>query len=215
MMRESIKSKKARAGEIAARLARAFPVIRVPLVHRNPFELLVATILSAQSTDEQVNRITPALFRRYPDPEALAHAPLREIERHIRSLGLFHSKALALKESARQLVEECGSEVPASMEKLTRLKGVGRKTANVVLGHAFGIPGIVVDTHVKRLSYRLGLTKESDPNKIEQDLMRLVHREDWSPFSLRMIFHGRKTCHARKPQCGRCPLNNLCPSAQS
>lgn len=214
-MRQSTISKKTRAGEIAARLARAFREIRVPLVHRNPFELLVATILSAQSTDDQVNRVTPALFRRFPDPEALARAPLREIEGRIRPLGLFHSKARALKESAHRLVEEYGSEVPARMEDLTRLKGVGRKTANVVLGHAFGVPGIVVDTHVKRLTRRLGLTKESDPEEIERDLIELLPKEDWSAFSLRLIFHGRKTCHARKPQCGKCVLNGLCPSAES
>jgi endonuclease-3 len=214
-MRESTKNKTSRAREIAARLARAFPEIRVPLAHRNPFELLVATILSAQCTDEQVNLFTPALFDRYPNPEALARAPVREIEKRIRPLGLFRSKARALKVSARQLVDNYGGDVPASMEELTRLRGVGRKTANVVLGHAFGVPGVAVDTHVKRLARRLRLTKENDPEKIECDLSELLPKEDWSAFSLRLIFHGRKTCHARKPQCGRCILSDLCPSAQS
>lgn len=213
MKQETIKEKKQRIGAIAARLAQSFPDIRVPLHHRNPYELLVATILSAQCTDEQVNRVTPDLFRRYPEPKNLAEAPVGELEKHIRSVGLFRSKARSLKKCAQQLVENHHGQVPATMEELTRLAGVGRKTANVILGNAFGVPGIVIDTHVKRLSCRLGLTKEEDPNKIEQDLMRLLPSELWSSFSHRLILHGRTVCHARKPHCRSCFLNHLCPSA--
>lgn len=213
MKQETIKEKKQRIGAIAARLAQSFPDIRVPLHHRNPYELLVATILSAQCTDEQVNRATPDLFRRYPEPKNLAEAPVGELEKHIRSVGLFRSKARSLKKCAQQLVENHHGQVPATMEELTRLAGVGRKTANVILGNAFGVPGIVIDTHVKRLSCRLGLTKEEDPNKIEQDLMRLLPSELWSSFSHRLILHGRTVCHARKPHCRSCFLNHLCPSA--
>lgn len=212
-MRESIKDKRHRIEAIAGRLAEAYPDIRVPLHHRNHYELLVATILSAQCTDEQVNRITPNLFCNYPTPQRLADAPLGKIERLIRPVGLFRSKARALKKCAQQLVENHRGRVPDTMEALTRLAGVGRKTANVILGNAFGTPGIVVDTHVKRLSRRLGLTNQQEPNKIEQDLMRLLPSELWSPFSHCLIFHGRKVCHARKPACTACFLNDLCPSA--
>ncbi len=163
MKKESPSQKSRRAQEIAARLARACPEILVPLDHRNNYELLASTILSAQCTDEMVNKVTPELFSRYPTPAALARAPLSQIEKMIRRLGLFHSKARSLKECAKQLVEKYAAEVPATMEELTRLAGVGRKTANVILGHAFGIPGIVVDTHCKRLSRRLGLLDPSRP----------------------------------------------------
>jgi len=214
MKRETLEEKELRVQSIAARLAQSFPEIRVPLRHRNAYELLIATILSAQCTDEQVNRVTPNLFRCYPEPKDLAEAPLGEIEKHIRSVGLFRSKARSLKKCAQQLVKNHKGEVPATMETLTRLAGVGRKTANVILGNAFGVPGIVVDTHVKRLSRRLGLTRQEDPNKIEQDLMRLLPRAEWTSFSHRLIFHGRKVCHARRPRCPLCVLNDLCPSAR-
>jgi endonuclease-3 len=214
MKRESIDEKKQRASTIAARLAQAYPELRVPLTHRNNFELLVAVILSAQCTDEMVNRVTPDLFRRYPTPEAMARAPLRQIEKLIHRVGLFHAKALSLKKCSAQLVESHAGEVPATMEELTRLAGVGRKTANVILGHAFGIPGIIVDTHCKRVSRRLGLTKQEDPNKIEQNLMKLLPAEEWTGFSHRLILHGRRICHARKPDCKACVVNDLCPSAQ-
>ena len=204
-----------RACEIAARLARDIPEVKTPLVHRNPFELLMATILSAQCTDEQVNRVTPALFARYPNAASLARAPLKSIEKMIRSLGLFRGKARALKEASRKLLEQHGGEVPATMTELRRLKGVGRKTANVILGHAFGIPGVVVDTHVKRVSRRLGLTGESDPDNIERDLMKILPEEQWTSFSHRLILHGRRTCHARKPRCPECPIDDLCPSNAS
>jgi len=210
---ESGEEKRDRVRAIAGRLAGAYPEIRVPLHHRNPYELLVATILSAQCTDEMVNKVTAELFRRYPNPERLAKARVRDIEELIRSLGLFRNKARSLRRCAKQIVEDFGGQVPSAMEELTRLAGVGRKTANVILGYAFGIPGIVVDTHCARVSRRLGLTDNEDPNKIERDLMSLLPREDWTPFSHRLILHGRRVCHARKPQCQACTLNDLCPSA--
>ncbi|HEY3303730.1 MAG TPA: endonuclease III [Candidatus Binatia bacterium] len=214
MKKKTAEEKKQRAHAIAARLAQAYPELRVPLSHRNNFELLVAVILSAQCTDEMVNRVTPELFRRYPTPEAMARAPLDRIEKFIHRVGLFHAKALSLKKCSKQLVESHAGEVPATMEELTRLAGVGRKTANVILGHAFGIPGIIVDTHCKRVSRRLGLTKQEDPNKIEQDLMKLLPPAEWTGFSHRLILHGRRICHARKPDCKACIVNDLCPSAQ-
>ena len=198
---------------IAARLADVHPDLRVPLDHRNNYELLIAVILSAQCTDEMVNKVTPDLFRRYPTPDSMACARITHIEKFIRRLGLFHAKALALKKCAGQLVESHAGEVPAMMEELTRLAGVGRKTANVILGHAFGIPGIIVDTHCKRVSRRLGLTRQEDPNKIEQDLMKLLPTEEWTGFFHRLILHGRRICHARKPDCRSCFLNDICPSA--
>jgi endonuclease III len=211
--RESTDEKRRRAAAIARRLAQAYPGLRVPLDHKNTFELLVAVILSAQCTDEMVNRVTPELFRRYPTPAALAHAPLKSIEALIRRLGLFHAKALALKKMSRQLIESHGGNVPASMEELTRLSGVGRKTANVILGHAFGVPGVIVDTHCKRVSRRLALTREEDPEKIERDLMKLVRPEEWTGFSHRLVLHGRRVCYARKPDCQTCAVNDVCPSA--
>ena len=214
MKKETAEEKKKRALAVAGRLAAAYPEIRVPLRHRNNFELLAATILSAQCTDEMVNRVTPELFRRYSTPHEVAKAPIEEIERLIRRLGLFRAKARFLKRCAGELVEHHGGEVPQSMEELTRLAGVGRKTANVILGHAFGIPGVVVDTHCKRLSRRLGLAKQEEPNKIERDLMGLLPRDEWTGFSHRLIVHGRRVCHARKPKCKACAINDLCPSAE-
>lgn len=210
--KETRKEKSARAKAISARLAQTYPEIRVPLDHRNTFELLVATILSAQCTDEAVNRVTPELFRRYSDSAKLAQAQTGEIERIIRRLGLFRAKAKSLKACARQLSEEFGGKMPATMEELTRLAGVGRKTANVILGHAFDTPGIVVDTHCKRVSRRLDLTRQQEPEKIEQDLSRLLPATEWTGFSHRLIVHGRRVCFARKPACGRCVLYELCPS---
>ncbi len=213
MKRETAEEKKRRTAAIGRRLAQAYPGLRVPLDHKNTFELLVAVMLSAQSTDEMVNRVTPELFRRYGSSQALARAPLKSIEALIRRLGLFHAKALALKKMSRQLMEKHAGEVPATMEELTSLPGVGRKTANVILGHAFGIPGIIVDTHCKRVSRRLGLAREEDPEKIERDLMKLLPPEEWTGFSHRLVLHGRRVCYARKPDCARCPVNDLCPSA--
>jgi endonuclease-3 len=210
--KETFKQKSERAIAIGAYLAKAYPELRVPLAHGNTFELLVAVMLSAQCTDAAVNRVTPELFRRYPDPEALALASTAEIEQIIRSLGLFRAKAQSLKKCARHLIEEFGGEVPATMEELTRLAGVGRKTANVMLGHAFGKPGIIVDTHCKRLARRLDLTREDDPDKIERDLNRLLPPGEWTGFSHRLIIHGRAVCYARNPACARCMVNDLCPS---
>jgi endonuclease-3 len=212
---ETIQEKSIRASAIAERLALVYPQIKVPLHHNNIFELLVAVILSAQCTDEAVNQVTPKLFRRYPDPAKLAQAAVGDIEKLIRTLGLFRAKAKSLQRCARQLVEEFGGDVPSTMAELTRLAGVGRKTANVILGHAFKIPGIAVDTHCRRLSRRLGLSQHEDPAKIERDLNRLLPPEAWTGFSHRLIVHGRRICYARKPACESCVLNELCPSREN
>jgi len=210
--RETVREKIARADAIADHLARAYPDVECPLVHSNSFELLVAVILSAQCTDAAVNKVTPELFRRYPNPAALAGATIGEIESIIRQLGLYRAKARSLKRCAQQLIEQFHGQVPATMAELTRLAGVGRKTANVMLGHAFDQPGIAVDTHCKRLSRRLGLTRQQDPVKIEKDLAKILPSDQWTDFSHRLILHGRKICHARKPNCAGCELNTLCPS---
>ena len=210
--RETVEEKRTRARKIAALLEIAYPEVHCPLIHSNPFELLVAVILSAQCTDAAVNKITPELFRRFPTPAALAAAPLPEIESLIRRLGLFRAKAKSLKKCAEQLVRAHNAEVPSSMSELTSLAGVGRKTANVILGHGFDLPGIAVDTHCRRVSRRLGLTREHDPKKIESDLARLIPAKEWTGFSHRLIIHGRLVCYARKPACERCPLAAVCPS---
>jgi endonuclease-3 len=197
------------------KLRELYPNAECALRYTSPFELLVATILSAQSTDKTVNQITPALFQKYPTPAAMAQADLGELEALIRSSGFFHNKAKNLKACAAAIIREHHGEVPRAMEALTKLPGVGRKTANVVLGNAFGInAGVVVDTHVQRLSQRLGLTIEQDPEKIERDLMSLVPQEDWTKFSHRMIQHGRQVCQARKPKCNECLLAPECPARQ-
>jgi endonuclease III len=213
--RESLAEKSARASAIAARLAADYPAVECPLTHQNTFELLVAVILSAQCTDAAVNKVTPALFRRYPTAQALSRAPIADIESLIRTLGLFRAKAKSLKRCAEQLVQDFNGEVPSTMDELTKLAGVGRKTANVIRGHAFGIPGIAVDTHCKRLARRLGLTRELEPSKIERDLSKILPPREWTCFSHRLILHGRAVCHARKPACGVCPLSNLCPSGDA
>lgn len=202
-----------RAQEIARRLAQRYPRAEIPLRHRTPLQLLIATILSAQSTDEQVNKVTPALFARYKTAADFAGAPREELEALIHSTGFFHAKARAIQNAARMLLEKFGGEVPRTMDELLQLPGVGRKTANVVLSR-FGVPGIVVDTHVRRLSRRLRLTAHSDPDKIEQDSMALLPQSEWSAFSLRLIYFGREVCTARRPQCPTCPLRDLCPSAK-
>jgi len=201
----------ARVAAILEALERTYPDATTALRFGNPLQLLVATILSAQCTDERVNRTTPALFARYPDAAAFAAAPQGEIEAAIRSTGFFRSKARAIRECCADIAVQYGGEVPGSLEALTALRGVGRKTANVVLGNAFGIPGIVVDTHVQRLSRRLGLTNETDPVKIEFALMPIVPRERWTAFSHWLILHGRRVCVARKPRCSICPLAPHCP----
>jgi endonuclease III len=209
---ETLKEKCVRAGAICERLALTYPKIKVPLHHKNAFELLVAVILSAQCSDAAVNKVTPILFQRYPDPTSLAQAQTHEIENVIRTLGLYRAKARSLQRCAQQMIDAFGGQVPATMEELTRLAGVGRKTANVILGHVFNIPGIIVDTHCRRVSRRLGLTRHQDPTKIERDLNRLLPPEAWTGFSHRLIIHGRSVCYARQPACARCVLNEICPS---
>lgn len=201
-----------RVRKITAALRKEYPGARIPLTHRNPLQLLVATILSAQCTDERVNRVTPALFARYKTAADFAGARQADMEKMIMSTGFYKSKAKSIIGCCKGLVQKHGGNVPASMDELVKLPGVGRKTANVVLGGCFGIPGVVVDTHVKRLAGKLGLTKNSNPEKIEQDLMSMVPKKDWSLFSMLLIFHGRRVCVARKPKCGDCVINTLCPS---
>lgn len=205
---------RAHALEIQRRLAATYPDAHCELTHRNPFELAVATVLSAQCTDARVNMVTPELFRRWPTPQALAEAALEAIEEVIKSTGFYRNKAKSILGLAQQVVAEHGGEIPADMEALVRLPGIGRKTANVVLGNAFGRnEGIVVDTHVARLSARFGLTRETDPVKIEQALIPLFPRESWTQLSHLMIWHGRRTCAALRPRCGDCVLADRCPSA--
>ena len=192
-----------------------YPEVTCALIHRNAFELLAATILSAQCTDERVNLVTPILFARYPDATALARADLESIEEIVRSTGFFRNKARSLNGTARVMVERFGGEVPRTLAELITLPGVARKTANVVLGTAYGVAtGVVVDTHVKRISGRLGLTEETTPEKIERDLMALLPQTEWIMFSHRIIHHGRRLCKARKPACQECLLVPHCPSAQ-
>jgi endonuclease-3 len=199
---------------IHARLAAEHPDAHCELVHRDAFELLCATILSAQCTDKRVNMVTPALFAAYPDAHALAQASQADVEALVRTTGFFRNKAKNLIAMARALVAEHDGQVPRTMEELQVLPGVGRKTANVILGNAYGINvGVTVDTHVGRLSVRLGLTRETDPVKVEQALMPLFPRESWAMLSHLLIFHGRRVCDARRPRCGACVLADLCPSA--
>ena len=204
---------KARALEVVERLKREYPDADTALVHRNPFELLVATILSAQTTDVSVNLTTPALFARYPTPEELAAADPAELEAILKPTGFFRTKARALRVMAQDLVERYGGEVPATMSELVTLRGVGRKTANVVLGVGFGVPGFPVDTHVGRLCRRLKLTTATDPVKVEEDVCRLVPEEEWTGLSLRLILHGRRVCVAQRPRCPQCVLVDICPSS--
>jgi endonuclease III len=206
---------KAHAAEVHRRLLALYPDAHCELDYRNAYELAVATILSAQCTDKRVNLVTPELFRRWPDAEALSEAPREEIEQVIQSTGFFRNKAKSLSGFANGLVRDHGGEVPAEMEPLVALPGIGRKTANVVLGNAFGInEGVVVDTHVQRIAGRLGLTKATDPVKVERALMPLFPRDGWTMLSHLMIWHGRRTCDARKPKCGACALADICPSAE-
>jgi endonuclease-3 len=202
---------KPRADTIRKILRSTYPEVKTQLFYRNSFELLVATILSAQCTDKQVNSVTKLLFNTLKTPDDFAKAPLETIENLIRPTGFFHNKAKNIKNCAKKLKEKFNGKVPRSLDELVGLPGVGRKTANVVLGAAFGIPGIVVDTHVARISQRLELTLNKDPVKIEYDLMKIIPKKDWSDFTLQLIFFGRDTCTARKPKCPTCLLNKLCP----
>jgi endonuclease-3 len=206
---------KAHALEILSRLKREYPDAHCELDFESPLQLLIATILSAQCTDKRVNMVTPDLFRTYPDAESLSAADQEKLEELIRSTGFFRNKTKSLLGMSAAVAERHGGQVPSTMEELVRLPGVGRKTANVVLGNAFGInEGVVVDTHVGRLSVRLGLTNETDPVKVELALMPLFPREDWTLISHLLIFHGRRICIARSPKCASCVLNDLCPSAR-
>ncbi len=200
-----------RIGEILKRLDQLYPKVRSALNFSNPLQLLIATILSAQCTDSRVNLVTPALFKRFQTAKNFAQAKLEEIELRIRSTGFFKNKAKAIQASCKIIEEKYHGEVPSTLEELTELPGVGRKTANVVLGNVFGVPGITVDTHLKRVSYRLGLTKNADPVKIEFDLMKIIPKLKWTRFSHQTIYHGRQICKARRPLCDNCLLNEVCP----
>ena len=215
MPRESKKARRLRAETVFGLLEKEYPDAATALDHRSPFELAVATILSAQCTDERVNQVTPALFERYPDVGSLAEADQGELENLIHSTGFFRNKARNLIGMARAVRDDFGGEIPRSLAELTTLSGIGRKTANVILGNAFGIDeGVVVDTHVKRLSVRLGFTRETHPEKVEVDLIDLFSPDRWTLLSHLLIFHGRGPCPARKPRCGECVVAHLCPSAE-
>jgi endonuclease-3 len=210
-MAESVAERKRRAGRILARLARMYPDARIELDSSTPLELLVATILSAQCTDQRVNQVTAELFPRYRSARDWAEAPPAQLEHEIYSTGFYRAKAKAILGMARALVERHGGEVPRTLEELTTLPGVGRKTANVVLGNAFGIPAFPVDTHVTRVSQRLGLTRAADPEKIHDDLCAIIPRPKWTHASHLLIWHGRRTCHAKSPKCPECGVRALCP----
>ena len=213
MARESLAAKSERANRIAEALKRTYPDAHCELNFTTPLELLIATILSAQSTDKQVNVVTEALFKKYRSAADFARVDVSELEKDISRIGLFRNKAKSVSNCCKILVEKHRGEVPRTMDELTSLAGVGRKTANVVLGNAFDLQeGVVVDTHVARLSERLGLTKETKPEKIETDLMKLIPRKDWAMFSHWIIWHGRRRCFARNPECSACEIRELCPS---
>ncbi len=208
---ESFEERKRRAGRITRRLARTYPDAKCALHYETPFELLVATILSAQCTDAMVNRVTPALFERWGTPEKLALADPAEVEAVVRPTGFYRQKTKSIQASAQDIVTRFGGEVPRTLEELVTLRGVARKTANVVLGNCFDIPGLTVDTHMTRVNQRLRLTRETDPVKIERDLMELLPPREWTLYSHRVIQHGREVCDARKPLCAGCALRGECP----
>jgi len=215
MPRERNADRLQRADQVYRILLDTYPDAHCALDHRNPFELTVATILSAQCTDERVNQVTPALFDAFPDAESLSGARLEEVEQLVHSTGFFRNKARNLVGMAEAVVERHGGAIPRTLAELVKLPGVGRKTANVVLGNAFGLDeGVVVDTHVKRLAKRLGFTRQTDPVRVEQDLVKLFPRERWTLLSHLLIFHGRQCCVARKPRCEVCPVAHLCPSSR-
>jgi len=204
--------KKVRAKVIYRQLSKNYPNVRCELDYKNAFQLLVATVLSAQCTDKRVNQTTPALFKKYPNPQKMAKADLRDIQNLVKSTGFFRAKAKNIKGLSNKIMEEFDGKVPSNLEDLITLPGVGRKTANVVLGHAFGIPGITVDTHFGRLSRRFGWSKQKNPVKVEFEVGELIPAKEWTNLSQRMIWHGRRVCHSRKPACGACALAKLCPS---
>lgn len=208
-------TKKLRALEVLQRLKQMYPDATCSLDYQTTLQLLVATILSAQCTDERVNKVTPALFDRFPDAQAFAECDIEELEGLIKSTGFYRNKAKNIRAACQKIMTDFGGEVPSTMAELTSLPGAARKTANVVLAHGFGInAGVTVDTHVKRLTNRLGFTKYSEPIKIERDLMKLLPQPDWENWSIRLIYHGRAVCTARNPACDRCQLADLCPAAQ-
>ena len=208
------KSEPKRVAELLRRLEKAYPDAKCALTHRNPFQLFVSTILSAQCTDERVNMVTPSLFKKYPTPRDFAALRPEVLEAEIRSTGFFRNKTKSILGASKKIMKDYGGKVPKTMEDLLTLPGVARKTANVVLGTAYGIAsGVVVDTHVHRISQRLDLTKEKTPEKIEQDLIRIIPQDRWIDFSHEVIFHGRRCCTARKPKCAACPVADLCSSA--
>jgi endonuclease-3 len=214
MSLRKVATKRQKALEILIRLKRLYPDATCSLNYETTVQLLVATILSAQCTDERVNMVTPALFAKYPDAPALAKANITDLENLVRSTGFYKNKAKNIKGACQLIVSKFGGEVPQVMEELLELPGVARKTANVVLGHGFGINmGVTVDTHVKRLTKRLGLTASDNPIQVERDLMKLLPQPDWENWSIRLIYHGRAVCNARRPNCGECMLADLCPSA--
>jgi len=216
--RAVVKARGARPERVRAileKLDEAYPAATCALEHQTPFQLLVATILSAQCTDTRVNQVTRTLFPKYPTPEAFAYANPRELQQDIRSTGFFRNKTKSIIGASRKIIEEFGGNVPRAMEEILTLPGVARKTANVVLGTAYGIPsGIVVDTHVQRLSQRLDLSRNTDPKKIEQDLMQVIRQDKWILFSHQLIWHGRRVCQARKPRCAECNLEQICYSKE-
>ena len=212
MPRETAVARSKRALKIIAALQRTYPNAHCELTHTDPLQLLISTILSAQCTDKRVNLVTETLFKKYRSAEDFKNADVAELENEIRSTGFYKNKTRNIKSACAAIVENHGGRVPSTMEELIQLGGVGRKTANVVLGNAFDVnAGVVVDTHVARLSYRLGLTKQTSPEKIEKDLMRLVPQPQWTLFSHWLIWHGRRRCSARKPDCANCEIQNLCP----
>ncbi len=211
--KQNVDDLRKRVKNIIEILEREYPDAKTALIHKNPFQLLIATILSAQCTDERVNMVTPVLFKQYPDAKAFAEANVSELEIIIKSTGFYRAKAKNIISCCKALVEKYSGKVPNKIEDLVKLPGVGRKTANVVLGGAFGIAsGIVVDTHVKRLSERLGLSNNTNPDKIEEELMKIIPKNKWISFSDMLIWHGRKVCQARKPKCLECSINSYCPS---
>lgn len=209
---KNLKAKRERAETIFETLDPLYVREKTALKHRNPFQLLVATILSAQCTDERVNQVTKTLFKKYKTPEDFLKAPIAELEEDIRPTGFFRNKAKSIKGCSQGILDLYGGKVPSSMKEMVALPGVGRKTANVVLGAAFDVPGVVVDTHVKRLALRLGLSENQDPDKIEKDIEKLLPKEKWRRFSDILIYHGREVCKAKKPVHSRCPVYDLCPS---
>ena len=211
-MRKSLPEKEVRAKAIYRQLTKNYPNVRCELDYSSAFQLLVATVLSAQCTDKRVNQTTPALFKKYPNPKKMSKADLKDIQRLVKSTGFFRAKAKNIKGLSNKIMEEFDGDVPSNLDDLITLPGVGRKTANVVLGHAFGIPGITVDTHFGRLSRRFGWSNQSDPVKVEFEVGDLIPEKEWTNLSQRMIWHGRRVCHSRKPACGACPLAKLCPS---